>query len=232
MDPDAVKPKLSTEVAAYLADSYPRNHNYRVVKGCLRAKWRLASRYRKIRRLYPEPVTSLVDVCCSKGYFVMEAASDARCERALGLDVVDRELAASRAVKACLRLQRASVHRLRLHELAERIDEFGGPFEVALVVNAYQYLYFGSELCAAAYFSHDEIFRALRSICRGRVIFNNRTELGRAQPYCQAAARRHGHEDLYSTERIIKAASKYFTVTRRGRIGKYPLFAMDAGTGW
>ncbi len=224
----ALTPRFTDEIAAYVADSYPRNHNYRIVNGQLRPNCRLSTRNRKLQRLIPASFSSLLDICCSKGYFVLSAAMQPQCERALGLDVIDRELEASRAVKAHLEVERASFERLRLHELAERIDEFGGPFEVAMLVNAYQYLYFGSMIDSSAYFSHDEIFRLIRTVCDGRLIFNNRTELHRCQDYCKEAAQREGHEHKYSTEQILDAASKYFTVNQCGRIGRYPLWSLDA----
>lgn len=54
-------------------------------------------------------------------------------------------------MKACVGASRARFERLHLHELVERIDEFGGPFQTVLLVNAYQHLIFGSERSPVCY---------------------------------------------------------------------------------
>ena len=221
-------PELSSDVGVYLGDSYPSNQNYRIVDGRLVPKCKLSMRLKKLLPLYPQPLTSLLDVGCSKGYFVLAAASQPRCERALGIDIDRRDLDACEAVREHLAVQGARFENLRLHELADRIDEFGGPFQTVLLVNVYQYLYFGSSRSADCYLCHDEILRLIREICAGRLIFNNRTDLERVQDYCKNVAREKGYAEKYTTEHILAAASKYFRVTSLGKLGRYPLWALDA----
>jgi hypothetical protein len=172
-------------------------------------------------------LTSLADLSCCKGYFVVTAAQEPQCQRALGIDIHPPDLDACRAVQAHLGLDRAEFVQARLHELAENIEQFGGAFQTVLLINTYQYLYFGSPRSADCYLSHDEIFSRLRRICAGRLIFNNRTEFDRVQSYCRQVGREHGLEREYRTERILQAASKYFRVTQHGRVGRYPLWALD-----
>ena len=226
-DPDT--PAIDPEVAAHLADSYPHNHNVEIVSDALIAKRKLAARYKRITRLYPEPVSSLLDVSCSKGFFVADAAVRPSCERALGIDIDDNDLRACEAIKAFLPADRARFIKLQLHELAERIGGFGGPFQTSLVINSYQYFYFGSSRSSDCYLDHREIFHMLRQVCDGRVIFSNRMELNRVQTYCKQAAERHGHDERrYSTETAMAAASEFFEVTRQGKLGNLPIWTLNA----
>jgi len=249
-DPSASS-TLAADVRAYVADSYPHNHGYRVVGADLRPKLQLRWRAWRLRKLYPRPLTSLVDLSCSKGYFVLAAAREPSCSRALGIDVHAQDLAASRAVQAHLlaigspgsraigspgsraigspgSLAHARFESMRLHELAARIHELGGPFQTVLLVNAYQYLYFGSRRCPDAYKDHDAIFGWLRCVCAERVIFNNRVEFARVRGLGRRIGAQERLEDDYSSERILRAAARHFRVTPSGRLGRNPLWVLDA----
>jgi hypothetical protein len=193
------------------------------------AKWKLARRYRRITRLYPQPLTSLLDVGCSKGFFVLAADQQPCCDRALGIDVQRQEIEACEGAKAFLGADRATFLHLRLHELADSIESFGGPFQTVLVINCYQYLYFGSKRCPDRYLDHQEIFRLLRRLCSGRLIFNNRTELARVQQMPRRIAQETGHDErLYNTRQILAVAAEFFQVAARGHIGSIPVWTMDA----
>lgn len=228
LDAETNGPPLAAPVARYLVSSHPSNHNYRVLNDRLWPTRKLAARYRKQVGYYPSPVTSLVDLSCSKGFYVLSASQQPRCERALGIDICDEELAACRAVCDYLGQPCARFENLRLHQLAERIDEFGGPFQTALLFNSYQYLLFGSQRCADGYGSHDEIFRMLRQVCSGRVIFNNRTDLKDCQRSTQQSAVHSQCAADYTAESLLAAAGKHFQVTRHGNVGGYPLWTLDA----
>jgi hypothetical protein len=219
---------LPADVRDYLADSYPHNHDYRVVAGQLRPKLQLWWRARRLKRLYPQPLTSLLDLSCSKGYFVHSAALEPTCQRALGIDVHRPDIDACRSVQAHLAIARARFEVLRLHELAERIDEFGGPFQTVLLVNAYQYLYFGSRRSAEAYKDHDAIFGYARRVCTDRLIFNNRMDFDRLRGLGRRLGMRERLADSYSHGRILEAASKHFDLTRAGRLGRNELWVLDA----
>lgn len=223
----AERPEIPPHVRQYLGNSYPHNHDYRVVDGQLAPKCKLWVRLRKLMPLYPRPLVSLLDVSCCKGYFVNAAAQEPTCQRALGIDIHQPDLDACEAVKAHLGTSRARFERLRLHDAAARIDQFGGPFQTVLLVNTYQYLFFGSPRSADCYLNHDDIFAQLRRVCAGRVIFNNRTEFDRVQGYCRRVGQERGLEREYCTERILQTASKHFRVTQHGRVGRYPLWALD-----
>ena len=226
--PAAGRPEISAEIRSYLENSYPNNHDYRVVNGKLVPRFKLCIRLRKLKPLYPRPLTSLLDLSCCKGYFVCQAALEPQCERVLGIDIHQPDLDASRAVRAHLGLDRVQIEKLELHELAERIDDFGGPFQTVLLINMYQYLFFGSSRSPHCYLSHDEILRHLQKVCSGRVIFNNRLEFDRLQDHCRQVAGQHGLQQEYSTARFLESAAKYFQVTPFGKVGRYPIWALDA----
>ena len=215
-----------TKTLDYLESSYPSNHNYVLKQGKLLALGKLSKRYKSISIHYPEGMQSLLDTSCSKGYFNFDAVQSYGCKRSLGIDVLETELEACAAVKKYLNAGVAHFEEMRLHDLASRIDEFGGPFDATLVINCYQYLYFGSSRFNAAYMNHDSIFADLRKVCDGRVIFSNRIEVKHLQEY--PAKQAEGMKELYDEQTIYAAASKYFNVNRMGKLGRYPLWTLDA----
>lgn len=217
------------EYLNYLKSSYPNNHNYRIKKNKLLPKRELAKRFKRIQGLLPEPLTSLVDIGCSKGYFVFAASDYPDCKRSLGIDIYPYDIEVCRWVKAYLGKTTTRFEKLSLHELAERIDEFGGPFQTALVVNQYQYLYFGSERCPDRYLNHDEIFKHLSKICSKRLIFNNRVNLADCQNVSQVSLA-SAESQNYSEEKILAAAKKYFNVIQQGTFGNYPLWILNSKT--
>lgn len=210
----------------YLKSSYPNNHNYKVKKNHLIPTRELAKRYKRVCGLLPEPLTSFVDIGSCKGFFVFAASNHPECTRSLGIDVYQSDIDVCRWLKGEIHNDKAQFEFMRLHELAERINEFGGPFQTVLILNLYQYIYFGSERCPDRYLNHDEIFKHLRTICNERIIFNNRVNLADCQNVKQIE-RATEHSQNYSEDKIIAAASKYFNVVPHGTIGKYPLWTMD-----
>lgn len=216
-----------TEYFHYIETAYPSNHSYKIRNKKLIAKRQLFSRFKKIHALLPQPLTSLVDLGSSKGYFVFSASEKASCTRALGIDVNEYDITMGKALGEYMENNVARFEKLRLHELAARIDEFGGAFQTVLVINLYQYLYFGSDPFPSSYLSHDEIFKDLRKICNGRIIFNNRVELQDCQN--TTCIKRAGVASAeYSKENIKMAASNYFQVKEHGELGGYPLWTLEA----
>ena len=217
---------LNEEYLKYISQDYPQNHTFNIVNQQLKPRYKLASRYKKLITLYPDHLTSLVDVGCSKGFFVFSANEFPTCQRSLGIDINPYALNVCRWLKTTIQQPQAKFEKLYLHELAARIDEFGGAFQTVLVVNAYQYLYFGSDHFRHRYFDHDTIFKYLRTICSGRIIFNNRIELKDCQNVNCIDFSDQRSQD-YTEEKMLAAAAKYFKITQFGKIGKYPLFAFD-----
>ena len=116
---------------------------------------------------------------------------------------------------------------MHLHELADAIADFGGPFQTVLLVNCYQYLYFGSARSTTCYRDHDLIFGFVRKVCAGRVVFSNRVEMADLQRYCRAEAERLGHTHRYSGKAIYDAAARHFEVSCIGHIAGMPFWTLD-----
>lgn len=217
---------LHGEYSKYVAFSYPSNHTYKIINGKLIPRFKLASRYKKIRQFFPEQMASLAEIGCSKGFFVFAASLLPACQRSLGIDITDYDIKVCRWVKENLQNTRTHFEKMQLHELANRIDEFGGPFQTILLLNTYQYLYFGSDRFPDCYLDHDAIFKNLRKICGQRIIFNNRIDLTDCQNI-RSIDHSGAHSQNYSEQKMLAAASKYFTITHHGTYGRYPLLTMD-----
>ena len=102
---------------AHLADSYPHNHDYRVVGADMRPKWKLWKRWRRLRRHWPSDLDSFLDIGCSKGFFVLQAAH--RGAEALGIDIHAEDLAACEAAREHLKLESARFQHKTLEVLAD-----------------------------------------------------------------------------------------------------------------
>ncbi|MDB5385884.1 MAG: hypothetical protein JWM11_1530 [Planctomycetaceae bacterium] len=221
--------QLPAEISQSVSDSYPPNHNYSVVDDRLLPSRKLGTRVAHFRKYYPRQLTSLLDLSCSKGFFVFDAARESTCERALGIDLCDKTLATCRQLKQHFEhSERVSIEKLSLAELACQIDAFGGTFETALLVNTYQYLFFGSPIAPALSRDHCEIFRQIRRVCHGRVIFHNRVTLNRVQKHIRETADGAEWGRFYTPEAIRSAASEFFRVTELPVWGGHPVWLLDA----
>ena len=225
---------LTPELAAHLADSYPSNHNYRVAGGRLRPSFQLWRRWRRLRRHYlleaggrdgRPALDSFLDLSSCKGFFVLDAAQRLGARRAVGIDVHEPDLAASRAVAAELGLDRVRLERLLPHELVERGE---APFGTVLLVNTYPYLFFGSRREPHAYGDHERLFELFADLVApgGRLLFSNRVELARLQGHMQRIAHERGTAHLFDEHRIRAAAGRSFHVEAHGRLGKIPLWVL------
>src|SRR5579883_3320931 len=165
----------------YLYDSYPSNHTYKISGGRLKPKRKLAARYKILREYFPADMASFAEVGSSKGFFVFAASQAPTCTRSIGIDIHPYDIEVCEWLGKYLNNSRVKFAKLRLHELSEQLEAFGGPVQTVLVANTYQYLYFGSNRCKDAYLSHDLIFRHLRNVCSQRIIFNNRINLNDCQ---------------------------------------------------
>lgn len=223
---DGRRDVLERNTARYISRSYPHNHTYTVSrKGVLRPRWKLRRRSGPILSLYPDPLVSLLDLSCSKGYFVLEAGQRATCERAMGIDVFARDVDACREVQRHTRSRNTAFEQMTLGETAARIDDFGGQFQTALLINSYQYLYFGSSR-GAGYLDHNAIFEHLHRVCSGSVIFSNRTELADCQNRAEIAAVDPARAADYHNDAILAASAPYFTRLPAANLGRYPLWRL------
>jgi hypothetical protein len=226
---DRVLASLPDQTKTFVRDSYPHNHTYTPLEDRLVPSRKLAVRVAGLARYYPAPLTSLVDLSCSKGFFVFHAAAQPTCGRALGIDLDDECLNVCRQLNTRFsQSERVRFARLTLPELAEQIGEFGGPFQTALLINTYQYLFFGSTVAPAIGHDHRGIFGLLRQICSGRLVFHNRLRFADLQSNPQERAAREGTARLYHPDAIREAAEEFFHVTRLRKWLGRPVWLLDA----
>lgn len=218
--------KVDVNFLHYLQNAYPRNHTYRLAKGKIYPTLKLAKRYRQIKPLIPSSITRMVDIGCAKGFFVFTLKNIFPHSYCLGVDVNEPDIVICKKVQAYLKETDVSFKKAELHELVAMLHLVGGPFDLTLVLNTYQYLYFGSQDHPECYLNHNLIFQYLRKICKGRIIFNNRLEFNDCQNYIKGFGSHLGQH--YSSKLILQAAEKYFKINEVGRVGKYPLLTMDA----
>lgn len=220
---------LTADCRAFVADSYPRNHTFTASGDHLLPSRKLAVRVARLSRHYPQPLRSFVDLSCSKGFFVFHAAMQPGCERALGVDLDEQCLNACQTLNSRFSGQsRTTFARTTLQQLADRIDEFGGPFQVALLVNTYQYLILGSEVAPPISQNHREVFQLLRRICSGRLIFHNRLSAADLQTGQRERARCIDASQCYERETIHQAAEEFFRVRPLDPWSRRPVWLLDA----
>jgi hypothetical protein len=220
---------LSQQARTFARDSYPQNHTYVADGDRLLAGPKLAARVAQLAQHYPAPLESLVDLSCSKGYFLFHAVSRHACARALGIDLDEQCLCHCHLLNENFdRQKQVRFARMTIEKLADSIDKFGGPFQAMLVVNTYQYLVFGSELAPATGCGHRDLFRQMRQICNGRVIFHNRLEFADLQENVRQRALQSGEGLVYTPAAICDAASEFFKVTILGKLHRRPILLLDA----
>lgn len=221
--------RLPAEIRKSVCNSYPPNHNFSVDREQLKPSRKLATRVAHFHQYYPKHIRNLLDLSCSKGFFVFDAASQQTCERALGIDLCEKTLETCRQLRHHFdHPERVAIEKLTLAELAEGIDQFGGPFETVLLVNTYQYLFFGSPIAPALSRDHCEIFRQIRQVCSGRVIFHNRISLERVQKHIREAGDGEDWGRFYTPDAIRAAASEFFRIKETPVWGGHPVWLMDA----
>ncbi len=147
----------------------------------------------------------------------------------MGIDVFPLDVEASRAAALDLGLTHVAFEERFLHELAAEAPE---PFDLALLVNTYPYLFFGSRREPHAYADHARIFEHLAQLIApgGTLLFSNRTELARCPGHVQELAKASGLGSHYTPEAIRAAAEVHFHVEPRGRLGRIPIWRLVAKT--
>ncbi len=219
-------PELTTETRRYLTSEYPHNHRYRVAFGRLWPNGQLRRRAKRIRALYPDPVESLLDLSVSKGYFALHAGLAAERPRVLGIDVNETAVALTRSVASHLELGNVRAETIRLHELAADLEGYGGSFQTVLMINMYQYLYYGGTTEPDFYDSHDEIFRMLSAVCSHTLVFSNIVDYERIPPWMKRRAEELDRVVGYTEAAIRDAAEPYFDIEDSGMLGRRPLWTM------
>ena len=221
---------LPPDAAAHLADSYPHNHNYRIRSGKLKPSWQLWTRSRRIRKHYTPGGTSLLDLSSCKGFFLFDAILRIGMQRVRGIDVHGPDVDASRAAMEHLGVaDKVRIDQLHLHQVAAEVQAgMTAPFDTALLINTYHYLFFGSRREEHHYESHAEIFECLAALTSkgGRLIFSNRVEVALCPKHIQERAKEMGRASRYDEVQIRSAIDPFFQIEPRGKLGKIPLWIL------
>lgn len=203
------------EVNALLC-GYPSNHEYKVIGGQLVPGFQLFERITFLKALYPQKIERLLDVGCCRGFFVFDIASRPECCQAVGIDVTEAFIDAARKVSKVLGCKNAEFHFATLDTVSTKTSEFGGPFDLILVLGLYHYLYFGSSQYSKSFKSHDEIFSMLARLCSGQVILSGRLEIERLPGWMKENKEIAEYKNLYNTKTILEGAGRWFDITDCG----------------
>lgn len=211
---------------------YPNNHNYQVHESKLIPCFRLYERYRTIKQLYPNPLGNFLDVGSCKGFYVLSAAlGEPGCQKAVGMDVYAPYIALANRVREYLKVSKTSFHHASLDEVSEDPESFGGPFQTVLMLSCYHYFFWGSEMSALAYHSHQEILGRLSKLCTGTLLLSGRLEFSRLPSRVQKRVESSKHRQAYNTEEFTKSAEAFFDIQIGGYFGRSPVFVMKKKKG-
>src|SRR4051794_27299904 len=147
-------------------------HVYDIADGRAFTTFQMDQRHAIVARYYPATVTSLLDIGCCRGWFVVQAALGPQCERALGIDVIPEFIEAADGGKRLLGLDgKVRYAHAYLDDLERDPAGWGAPFQTLLLINTYHYLFWGSYLSPKHWPDHDYLLRTLASLCTDRMIF-------------------------------------------------------------
>lgn len=215
-------PALVEQHLNRLIDIYPANNVYTIHLPQIRPCRKLNRRFRAIHNLYPQNLHSLLDVGCAQGGFVLDAALRWPDARLVGIDVLPRYTDLCQQVAQHLRLKNTRFFMGHLHQFADRLADFEGPFQVVLLLNLYHYLYFGSQINPEGYRDHHRIFALLNDLCTESLILSAPLDLKACPRYLQAKKDAH----LYNEQAILSAARTFFHVEHIRNLGKRPLLLL------
>jgi hypothetical protein len=202
-------------------------HTYKVAAGHALTTFALNQRWRIVRRLYPERLTSLLDIGCCRGWFVVQAAMRPECERALGIDVVQGFIDAANDAKRLLKLDNAQFEYAFLDDLVASPQKYGTPYQTILLLNTYHYMFWGSTYSPKHWPDHEYMLRSLSELCTDRIIFMSPLEVQECPSDIAKRAREHPDwAAQFTTERFLEVASRYFDVSHQMFLGLRPLYLM------
>jgi hypothetical protein len=202
-------------------------HTYRIANGKAFTTFQMDQRFRIVSSLYPEKVTSLMDIGCCRGWFVVDAAKRPGCDRALGIDVVEGFIDAANDAKRLLGLENAQFHYAFLDDVAGDPRKYGTPYQTIVLLNTYHYMYWGSGYSDKHWPDHDYLLRTLAGICTDRIIFMSPLEIEECPSDIARRARQHPEwAPDFTTAKFLEVAGRYFDVTHEGYLGIRPLYLM------
>lgn len=203
-------------------------HVYSIAEdGELLTTSQLDQRCRIVERLYPQRLTSLLDIGCCRGWFVIQAALRPECERATGIDVVQGFIESANEAKRALKLEKVQFEYAFLDDLVNDPQKYRTPYQVIVLLNTYHYMFWGSEYSPRQWADHDFLLRTLSEICTDRVIFMSPLEVKDCPSHIWERARQHPDwAKEFTTERFLEVAGRYFDVCFDTYMGLRPLYLM------
>jgi SAM-dependent methyltransferase len=190
--------------------------------------FQMDQRHAIVSRYYPTTLTSLLDIGCCRGWFVLQAAQRATCERALGIDVVPEFITAADEGKRLLGLEdKARFAYAFLDDLENDRTGYGVPYQTLLLINTYHYMFWGSYLSPKHWPDHERLLSSLAGMCTDRMIFMSPLEVAECPSDIGRAAGQHPDWAKQFTEaRFLEVANKYFDVKLETHVGLRPLYVM------
>ncbi|NQU76123.1 MAG: hypothetical protein HQ546_07420 [Planctomycetes bacterium] len=206
---------------------YPPNHNCRLQNGRLRPSFKLYQRALAVTALYPQPLTSFLDIGSCRGYYVLDAAGQPGCQRAVGIDLEKDFISVANDLRDYMGVANASFRLASLDDLTDDLSAVGGLFQTVLLIGTYHYLFWGSRRSSVSYHSHEGIFDRLAGLCTDRLIVSARLEVARLPDYIRQETVGAAERDVYTTERFLEAARRHFEVRTAGSLGRHTLYVMQ-----
>ena len=208
-------------------------HVYTIADGAdggakkLHTTFQMDQRWRIIERLYPATLTSLLDIGCCRGWFVVQAALRSTCERATGVDVVQGFIDAANEAKRELKLDKAQFEYAFLDDIINDPVKFRTPYQTILLLNTWHYMFWGSEYSEHHWADQDFLWKTLASICTDRIIFMSPLEVEECPADIRERAAKHPDWAAnYTTEKFYEHAGRYFDISAESYLGLRPVFVM------
>lgn len=203
-------------------------HIYKVADGKALTTFQMDQRWSIVSRLYPEKLTSLLDIGCCRGWFVIRAAMQPTCEKALGIDVVQGFIDAANEAKNLLKLgDKVQFDYAFLDDVANNPQKYRTPYQTIVLLNTYHYMYWGSGYSDKHWADHDYLLRTLADICTDRIIFMSPLEIHDCPSDIARRAKEHPEwAPNFTTAKFQETAGKYFDVSHQSYLGLRPLYLM------
>jgi hypothetical protein len=202
-------------------------HVYKIVDGKALTTFQMDQRWKIVAGLYPEKLTSLLDIGCCRGWFVIQAAMRPECEKALGIDVVQGFIDAANDAKKLLKLENAMFDYAFLDDVAGNPQKYKTPYQTIVLLNTYHYMYWGSGYSDKHWADHDYLLGTLASICTERIIFMSPLEIHDCPSDIARRAKEHPEwAPAFTTKNFLDTANKYFEVSHQTYLGLRPLYLL------
>jgi hypothetical protein len=204
--------------------TYPSSHQYTVDRrGHVQPCTSGAARLREIERVLPEERwTSLIDVGCAKGMFLLWALRRFGLRRAIGVEAADDMVVACRQA-----VDLTNAPATILHGSLGSLYRALPAADLVFVLHCYHYLYFGSAFGTPGVPSHDHWFQILSQITSDTLVFANPLEL---EPDRMEEYRERGFTEQviegYNAEAILDSAGRYFELQPVPLGGERPYIIM------